>query len=44
MNLTIYVPDDLGRQVKTSDVKVSKVCQAALRQALAREAKKKGQS
>lgn len=35
MRLNVYVPDDLGAQVKAAPINVSRVCQAALRRALA---------
>ena len=35
MKVNIYLPDDLGAKVKTADLKVSAICQAALAAALA---------
>lgn len=40
MNITVYLPDSLGRAIKASTIPVSRVCQDALRREL--EAKQAG--
>jgi post-segregation antitoxin (ccd killing protein) len=38
VKLSVYVPDELGREVKAASLPVSLICQAALRMALDRHA------
>lgn len=35
MQVTIYLPEELGEAVKAADIPVSQICQRALRQELA---------
>lgn len=37
MRLTIYVPEDMGRRIKTADVNISRLCQEAIRRELERK-------